>query len=104
MTKMVVKKQKIIKVGNSLAVTLDRKFVNEHALSAGQVLTASRLIGSGMISLGLPEVVEAVGSQDKIKKSQRKALVATKVDKSFREWVDKSLDEDAEAMKRLADL
>lgn len=103
------KTQKVIRVGNSYAVTLDSKFVNENELKSGD-----RVVGSYnkthvayAIPKSQPLTLRDSGDSKqsrKLTKTQKKAVLYSKITPEFSQWVDKTLDEDKEILEKLANL
>lgn len=94
-----IKYQKVIKVGNSLAVTLDPRFVAQAELNVGDQLATSYKSQAGVISLA-----KSSKSLEGKLHSEEEAIVSAKVTPEFQEWVEQSLLEDAESMEKLKDL
>ena len=94
-----IKYQKVIKVGNSLAVTLDPRFVAQADLNVGDQLAASYKHKDGVISLA-----KTSKSLEGKLLSEKEAIVSAKVTPEFQQWVEHSLLEDSEAMEKLKDL
>lgn len=103
------KTQKVIKVGNSYAVTLDSKFVEENEVKAG-----SQVVGSYSkthVAYAVPKsqpliLKDSAGLKygKKLTKTEKRAVVHSKVTPEFIDWVDKSLEEDKDILEKLANL
>lgn len=104
------KTQKVIKVGNSYAVTLDKRFVDENQLEAGQQIIGS--YSQSHVAYAAPVQSQALKLEDRGKesysanltKTEQKAVMHSKVTPEFTQWVDKTLDADKEILERLANL
>lgn len=96
-----IQMQKVIKVGNSLAMTLDSKQAALMNIKVGQKLAVSYKPDNHIFSVG---ATGASIDSKAMKKAEKEANVASKVTPEFQMWVEKSLDEDAEAMSKLASL
>ncbi len=99
--KQYIKRQKLIKVGNSYAITLDSEFVKA-LRDAGQVNVAVVYdVENKTAGLALHD---SSFSNQQYKTSVKKATVASAVTDEFQNWVEKSLAQDKEAMIKLKDL
>jgi antitoxin component of MazEF toxin-antitoxin module len=94
-----IKTQKVIKVGNSLAVTLDKKFVQLANIEPGQPLAVVYTPEKGLLSMAKSEKALMVKDQ-----SEKAAYVTGKITPELKEWTDTFLLENEEAMKKLKDL
>lgn len=99
-----IKYQKIIKVGNSLAVTLDRDFVTQTGIKHGDQVAVNYEPEQKVVSYAPVESSGAMGVAEPMEKYNAKAKVAAVVTPEFQEWVEKSLEEDKESLKKLANL
>ncbi len=104
-----VKNQKVIKVGNSYAVTLDRKFIEENELQAGDQIIGS--YSASHVAYAAPATKVLTLKDDgnlkygkKLTKTEQRAVMHSKVTPEFMDWVDKSIEEDKEALEKLANL
>ena len=93
--------QKVIRVGNSLAVTLDNKYIQQTGIKVGQELAVSYKPDKAIVSMA--KTSSELGGNSVVAE-EKAAYLTGKVTPEFQLWVEKSLDEDAEAMRRLADL
>ena len=93
------KLQKIIKVGNSYAVTLDSEFVKEQGFDKNPSIMVRYANKAGVITAGNKDKISINGW---LTEDERKGYIASKVTEEFRDWVDKTLVDDAEAMEKLA--
>ncbi len=96
-----IQMQKVIKVGNSLAITLDKKFTEKAGISPGQEMAVVYKAEKGLVSLAKSSTMISDG--DRVAE-EKVAYLSGKVTPEFQLWVEKSLDEDAEAMSKLANL
>lgn len=94
-----IKYQKVIKVGNSLAVTLDPKFISQVNIQVGDQLAASYKSETGVISLA-----KTTKRLANVKETEKEAVISAKVSPEFQKWVERSLKEDEVAMIKLKDL
>lgn len=94
-----IKYQKVIKVGNSLAVTLDPKFISQVNIQVGDELAASYTSETGVISLA-----KTAKKLARKKSTEKSAVISARVNPEFQQWVEQSLKEDEEAMVKLKDL
>lgn len=100
----VTKNQKLIKVGNSYAVTVDPQFLKENKLEAGSVLTLRYASDGSFITLIPGKSTKQIEGSPKLNQAEQAAVLESRVSPEFRLWVEKSLEEDAKAMKELANL
>jgi antitoxin component of MazEF toxin-antitoxin module len=100
-----LKYQKIIKVGNSLAITLDRDFVNKTEIKAGDEVAVNYQPDQKVVSYapvahnGAAKVSDAPNQ-----KYQAGAKLASTITPELEAWVENFLEENKEAMKKLANL
>ena len=102
MADMIVRNQKMIRVGNSYALTLDPKFITRHNLDPKTKFKVS--YSGDVAALMINKDAGSQKGQGTAVRSaaDKKAYMVNEVDREFREWVDKSLTEDAESLKELA--
>jgi len=93
--------QKVIKVGNSLAVTMDNQFIRETGIKVGQKLAVVYKPEKGIMSVAQSQ--SGVSSGVLVAEEQQ-AYMAGKITPELKGWTDKFLVENQEAMKKLADL
>lgn len=103
------KTQKVIKVGNSYAVTLDSKFVKENNLQAGEQIIGSYSASHVAYAAPATKVLKLRDDTDlkygkKLTKTEQRAVMHSKVTPEFIDWVDKSIKEDKEVLEKLANL
>ena len=94
-----IKMQKVIRVGNSLAVTLDKSFVAATQLKAGDQMAASYKPEKQVVSLAK--------SKQSLKgklNSEADAVVSSKITPELQEWTENFISENKEALEELADL
>lgn len=95
-------KQKVVTIGNSLGVTIDPQFMQRAGLKKGAEVVVRYADKAGYFT-----VVPAEGFEEKNTKplqAEKEAELESKVTPEFRQWVKKSLEEDAESLKELANL
>lgn len=103
MADLKIKNQKILKVGNSYAVTLDREFVDRAQLKEGSDLIAKYDEDTASVTFA-PPTKYAASQGRPLMVAEKKAVYRTKVDHEFEAWVEKTLEEDKEALEKLANL
>lgn len=103
MSDIKIKNQKIIKVGNSYAVTLDKEFVDRCQMKDGSELIAKYDEDTASVTFATPDTYAASQGRP-LQLAEKKAVYTTKIDKDFIEWVDKTLEEDKEALRELANV
>jgi antitoxin component of MazEF toxin-antitoxin module len=96
-----IQMQKVIKVGNSLAVTMDKHFIQETGIRAGQDLAVVYKSDRGIMSVSKTKTGV---SQGELVAEEKQAYMAGKITPELKEWTDKFLVDNQEAMKKLADL
>ena len=92
--------QKYVKVGNSMAVTLDNGFVKQHNIKPGRPVVMvydDRGIFSGTSSKQLL-------SDKTLSDVSKKTVIASKITPELKQWTERFLLENQVAMKKLADL
>lgn len=96
-----IKYQKVIKVGNSLAVTLDQAFVQQAAIKAGDNLAASYQPDKRLFSMSQSKNgVQGAG----VLNNEAKAILSAKITPELESWTDSFLKENQEALEALKDL
>lgn len=93
MSQTKVKTQKIIKVGNSYAVTLDKKFVEQAKWQVNDNVSVGYSVEPTNIQ------VSSLKSGTKI---DQKRILEEKIPKEFRDWVDQTLEEDKDILEALS--
>lgn len=100
-----LKYQKIIKVGNSLAITLDRDFVVQTGVKHGDQVAVNYQSDQKVVSYAPVNSPGAIGVAEKaVQKYEAKAKLASAVTPELEAWVDNFLEENKEAMEKLANL
>jgi len=101
--------QKVIKVGNSYAVTLDSKFVDENQIKAGDQIVGS--YSKSHVAYAVPgnqpmTLKDSAGLEygKKLSKTEKRAIMHSKVTPEFVSWVDKNLEKDKNILEELANL
>lgn len=103
--KPTLKYQKIIKVGNSLAITLDREFVIQTGIKAGDEMAINYQPEQKVVSYApVAESGVMKVSDGNANNYEAKAKLASAITPEFQEWVKKSLAEDKESLQKLANL
>lgn len=100
-----IKKQKIIRVGNSYAITIDREYLEKFSIKAGDTVSVTYYSGVPLIKLEPPENYSNKYSSEKhadIVKEEQLAYISSEITPEFKQWVEKTLEEDKEAMKELS--
>lgn len=97
--KQYIKRQKLIKVGNSYAVTLDKEFVNQVDLSQVHDVTVVYTPDAGTVSMAknhtnMPDSTRVV--------SEQKAVLYGKISPELQKWTDEFLSSHAEALEKLS--
>lgn len=96
-----IKYQKVIKVGNSLAVTLDQSFIQQTGLQVGDSLAATYRPEMKLFSMA--DVKNGVSETSRIK-NESKAIVSGKITPELENWTDNFLKENKVALEALKDL
>lgn len=101
------KSQKVIRVGNSYAVTIDKAYIDKYAIKVSDAMSMTYYAASPMIKMS-PEKSGSIGDlsglDDTTKKEMKTAHLASEISPEFRAWVKQTLEEDKEAMEELAHL
>jgi antitoxin component of MazEF toxin-antitoxin module len=104
MPDVTTKQQKVIKVGNSYAVTLDKKLADALQIRDGDPLIARYSERSKVISFAKPSPgVKQVTSQQ-LSHDEQSTYVLSQVTPELAEWTENFLEENKEAMEKLANL
>jgi hypothetical protein len=106
MSDIKIKYQKLIKVGNSYAVTLDSEFVRRHHLKVGEPMTATYKTDQSVVSFvptDQPELVKAI-TQSTLSKTEKTSKLASTVTPELEEWMNDFYTENREAMEILSKL
>jgi antitoxin component of MazEF toxin-antitoxin module len=93
--------QKVIQVGNSLAVTIDKKQAQLMKIEAGQPLAVVYKPEKGLMSLAKSK---SAISTENVSAEESEAVVAGKITLELEQWTTRFLLENKEAMDRLANL
>ncbi|MEP7166650.1 MAG: hypothetical protein ABI758_01575 [Candidatus Woesebacteria bacterium] len=104
MADTVIQNKKFIKAGNSFAITIDRAFVDRFFDEGRSPVVMELDKETGRVSFVSARNLGASKSGEKLSKAEKSAVLESKLPQEFREWVEKSLDEDSESMKALANL
>jgi antitoxin component of MazEF toxin-antitoxin module len=89
------KKQKLIKVGNSFAVTIDKQMIARHFSATPEV--------DVRMDLDTGEIVVRPAKTDSVI-AHKKASLSSKVTPELQEWTQKFLIENAESLEKLANI
>lgn len=93
--------QKVIKVGNSMALTLDSKQAAIMSIKVGQELAVNYKPEKGVVAFGIPKDMKNAGV---VMDAEKEVIMATKITPELQQWTDRFLMENEESMKKLADL
>ena len=104
MSQIKLKTQKIIKVGNSYAVTLDKEFLDQNSLHDGGILIAQYDASSAHVSFTTPDHLAAQNIHGRLSHEEKKAVLASKITPELEEWTENFLKENKEALEELANL
>lgn len=102
MSQITTKNQKLIKIGNSFGITLDPDFIRSNNMQVGSQMNV-RYHEQGTVTL-VPGKNPDDLMEKKVKEEEKQAVIDSKVSPEFRSWVEKSLQEDEESLKALANL
>jgi len=103
MADLKIKNQKIIKVGNSYAVTLDREFVDRSQLQDGSDLIAKYDEDTSSVTFATPDTYAASQGRP-LQLAEKKAVYSTKLTPELTKWTENFLKENAQSLKELANL
>jgi hypothetical protein len=103
MADLKIKNQKIIKVGNSYAVTLDKKFIDRTQMQEGSDLIAKYDEDTSSVTFASPGTYAASQARPLLV-AEKKAIYTTKVSPELEKWTEEFLKENKEAMEALANL
>ena len=101
---IMLKTQKIIKVGNSCAVSLDKGFVRQAGLEPGVEVTISYDPQTQVVALAAPKAYARAQKNGQLRLIKKRAYVSSKVTLELKVWTDKFLKENAQALDELANL
>lgn len=102
-----IQTQKIIKVGNSLAVTLDKQFIDQSGLKCGDhiVMRYDETTPSAVLSIkDRGENMYTTRSATKLTKQEKMKNLSSEITPEFRSWVETFLKDNKESMEKLANL
>jgi hypothetical protein len=103
MAEIRIKNQKIIKVGNSYAITIDKTFADRCRLQEGSELIAKYDEDTSSVTFATPDKYAA--SQPKpLGVAEKTAVYSSKIDPELRKWTEDFLKENEDALKELANL
>lgn len=97
------KYQKIIKVGNSYAVTLDSTFVKRHNLRVGEPMAATYRTDQPGVSF-VPNTQAQPASEQQMSETLKKSRLAASITPELEQWTKKFLEDNKQAMEELANL
>ena len=103
MQRLRMDRQKVVTIGNSLGVTIDPQFLQKAGLSKGAEVVVRYADEAGYFTIVPAEQFDEKTTHQPLA-AEKEAELEAKVDPEFRKWVEKSLDEDAESLKELANL
>lgn len=100
----ITKTQKVIKVGNSLAGILDSTFISQTGINPGDQVTIRTTPArpQRLSAKESPEIRYSTGT--KRAKEEKEAYLSKEITPEYQKWVQKTLEEDREAMEALAHL
>lgn len=99
-----LKYQKIIKVGNSLAVTLDRDFVTQTGVKQGDQVAVNYQADQKVVSYSPVADNGVVKVSEKSKTYEAKAKVASAITPELEKWTKNFIQKNKEALTTLANL
>lgn len=102
MSDVVIKTQKVIQVGNSYALTLDKKFVDQQGIKPGDELVARYSVRNKIVSFGTPAMT--LKDSPHLTPDEQQTYVASQVTPELKAWTDDFLSENQEALEELANL
>ena len=97
-----IKRQKLIKVGNSWAVTLDKDFVNQSGIGVVREIAAVYNTDKGVVSLAKSGSSKTLDTERV--DSEKQAVMHGKITPELKEWTENFIKENEEALKKLASL
>src|SRR5688572_20171559 len=103
MSDLKIKTQKIIKVGNSYAVTLDKEFIDRTQQKEGSPLIAKYDEDTSSVTFSKPATY-AASQQRPLMVAEQKAVYMTKITPDLQKWTEDFIKENAEALEELANL
>jgi hypothetical protein len=103
MSDLKIKNQKIIKIGNSLAITLDSKFLDRTQMQEGSELIAKYDEDTASVTFAKPSTYAASQGRP-LMVAEKKAVYSTKITPELQKWTEEFLKENEEAMRALANL
>jgi hypothetical protein len=99
-----IKTQKLIKIGNSLGLTLNSKFLDRARLEEGSEVIVRYDEENDSITIAPPTTYAGTKDFGVLSVAEKKAVYSTRVTPEFQEWVENMLKEDKEALEKLANL
>lgn len=99
-----LKYQKIIKVGNSLAITLDRDFVTKTGVKAGDQVAVNYQPEDKVVSYAPVAQSDVLKLSEKMGKYEATAKTASSITPELKEWTENFYKENKKAMDKLANL
>ncbi len=104
MPDVTIKQQKVIKVGNSYAVTLDKKLAGALQICDGDPLIARYSERSRVISFTKPSPNTKQANPQQLTRDEQATYVLGQVTPELAEWTEQFLKKNNEAMETLANL
>lgn len=98
-----IKYQKIIKVGNSYAVTLDSDFIKRNNLKVGEAMAATYRTDKPGVSFVSSDQEKNFSPQE-MQETFKKSTLAAQITPELQDWVEEFYKENKEAMEELANL
>lgn len=102
-----IKTQKLLKVGNSYAISLDSEFVKQTRLDKNAQVTVvydAEKKQAGIHVSDASAIQYSVESPKKLTEKQRRNYLSSEITPEFQQWVKRTLEEDKKAMEELANL
>lgn len=96
------KTQKIIKVGNSYAVTLDKKFVDKVGLEVNDTVSMSYHTNPSRVVVSTLNKKSASLKDKRLSKAEKEQALASRITPELQEWVKDFIEENQEALDELA--
>ena len=97
-----MKTQKIIKVGNSYAITLDSDFVKRTAMRVGESVIVQYNPSSASASFARPDDFAKAKKSGKLSHGEKQAVLASKITPELQEWTENMLKKDKKLLEALA--
>jgi|GEM_PF-801337 len=96
-----MKNQKIIKVGNSYALTIDSDFVKRTALKVGESVLVQYNPSSASASFARPDDFAKAKKSGKLSHDEKRTVLASKITPELQEWTKDMLIKDKALLEAL---